>query len=237
MVGQANPAGFLLANFGLLLPLAVAVLVRPPRERAAEARLVLGAAFVLFCALFFVMLAPWEWDNTKALVWCVLLMLGPLPAWLASLPLGLRSALAVLLLAPGVPAALGGFLASRPLVVFEEQEKEAVCTAVEALAPSARVATAQTFNHPVALCGRALVAGYPGHLWSHGLDAQPVEDALRRIMLGTPGWPADAKALGVGYVFWGSREERQFEGSTRPWARAEARVFEGPVGGLYRLPD
>jgi hypothetical protein len=235
MMDPANPGGFLLVNFGFLLPLAIVVLLWPPHEAAAEARLVVTTALVLLVALFFVMLAPWEWDNTKALVWCVLLLPGPLPAFLASRPLRLRVPLVLLLLAPGVPAALGGFIASRPLPVLDESEKEEVCAAVAALPPSARVATAQTFNHPVALCGRAVVAGYAGHLWSHGLDARPVEIALRRLMLGAPGWEADAKALGASHVFWGSREARDFEGSTRPWARPEARLHQGPAGSLFRL--
>ena len=134
------------------------------------------------------MLAPWEWDNTKAFLWCVLLMLGPLSAWMDERPRVLCIGLGALLLLPGVPAAVGGFVASKPLDIFDEAEREAVCAALREVPADDRVATVQTFDHPVGLCGRALVAGYAGHLWSHGLRAGPVVDRLGRIMNGEEGW-------------------------------------------------
>ena len=206
MIGAENPLLFLLENFGLLVPLAVAALLRPLPDRKGEERLQLGTGLALFVALFFVMLAPWEWDNTKAFVWAVLLMFGPLPAWLEARATALRTAMVALLLLPGVPAALGGFLASRPLVVFDRAEKDEVCAAIRSVPITARVATAQAFDHPVGLCGRAIVAGYAGHLWSHGLSARPVEERLARLMNGEPGWEEAAR---------GPRRELRLLGSPR----------------------
>jgi len=237
MIGAENPLLFLLENFGLLVPLAVVALLRPLPDGKAETRPQLAAGLALFVALFFLMLAPWEWDNTKAFVWAVLLMLGPLPAWLEARPLALRTAIVTLLLLPGVPAALGGFLASRPLVVFDRVEKEEVCAAIRSVPMTARVATAQAFDHPVGLCGRAIVAGYAGHLWSHGLRARPVEERLARLMNGEPGWEEAALDLGASHVFWGRREVRAFPGSRRPWARDGALVWKGGSGELYRLSE
>ena len=237
MIGAENPLLFLLENFGLLVPLAVAALIRPRPDRKVEDRLQLGAGLALFVALFFLMLAPWEWDNTKAFVWAVLLMLGPLPAWLEARPPALRTAIVALLLLPGVPAALGGFLASQPLAVFDRAEKDEVCAAIRSVPITARVATAQAFDHPVGLCGRAIVAGYAGHLWSHGLSARPVEERLARLMKGEPGWEEEARDLGASHVFWGRREARAFPESRRPWARDAALVWKGGSGELYRLPE
>ena len=73
------------------------------------------------------------------------------------------------------------------------------------------------FNHPVALCGQAIVAGYAGHLWSHGLDARAVQQGLERLMRGEAGWREDARALRASHVFWGSREQQEFPDSTQPW--------------------
>ena len=93
----------------------------------------------------------------------------------------------------------------------------------------------QTFNHPVALCGHALVAGYGGHLWSHGIHAKTVEERLGRLMRGEPGWEEWARQLGARYVFWGVEEERAYPGSLQPWAVGPA-VAEGAWGRLYALP-
>lgn len=237
MMGSENPLRFLLLNFGLLPPLAVAMLLRPPRGDTTVARFTLAPALGLFVGLFFVVLAPWEWDNTKAFVWCILLMVGPLSAWLAEKTRVWRVGLVALLLLPGAPAALGGLLASTPLVVYEEAERASVCAALRDLPADTRVATVQTFNHPVGLCGRALVAGYPGHLWSHGLRADDVQNRLGRIMSGEPDWQADARALGVRYVFWGPRERRAFPFSSRPWAEGKEPRAHTAYGDLWALSD
>ena len=237
MIGGDNALAFLLLNFGFLPPLAIAMLLWPPRKDAVAARFTLAPALGLFAALFFVMLAPWEWDNTKAFVWCVLLMLGPLSAWLAEKPLAWRVGLGALVLLPGVPSAVGGLLAAKPLEVFEEAEVASVCAALRAIPADAGVATAQTFNHPVGLCGHALVSGYPGHLWSHGLRAEPVEERLGRLMKGKPGWQADAHALRARYLFWGPREARAFPFSMWSWGERARLVAQTPYGEIFTLDD
>ena len=98
------------------------------------------------------------------------------------------------------------------------------------------MATAQTFNHPVALCGREVVAGYAGHLWSHGLDSAAVEAGLARLMRGEPAWRDEARRLGAAYLFWGAREAAAFPGSRRPWeSEGKPPVASGRWGVLYRL--
>ena len=100
-----------------------------------------------------------------------------------------------------------------------------VCEALAPLADEAR-RHAQTFNHPVALCGRPIVAGYAGHLWSHGLDSAMAEARLKHLMQGRAGWQDDARALGASHLFWGAREASAFPGSTPPLGepRAAGRV-------------
>jgi hypothetical protein len=95
----------------------------------------------------------------------------------------------------------------------------------------------QTFNHPVALCGQSLVAGYGGHLWSHGIQYRPVEERLRGLMMGEPDWRERAKSLGAAYLFWGPREESEFAGSRRPWEQAApaTTLTRGGWGSLYDL--
>jgi hypothetical protein len=79
------------------------------------------------------------------------------------------------------------------------------------------------------------VAGYAGHLWSHGLDATAVVGRLERLMRGKPGWRDEARALGASHVYWGPREQRAFPDSTEPWRDAAQRVDAGAWGALYRL--
>jgi hypothetical protein len=235
-IGAQNPAVFLLLNFGLFLPLALAALVVGVRERRREDLLVLGPALAVFAALFLVRLAPWEWDNTKVMLWCYVAALPPIGALvLARVAVPWRAALVVGLLFSGAVSVLGASLGRGPrLEVLVWPEYEGVCRALETV-ETARVATAPTFNHPVALCGRPVVAGYAGHLWSHGLDGAAVTRRLGTLMRGEPGWREEARALGASHVFWGPREQQAFGSSAQPWRDSGERVAAGPWGALYRL--
>ncbi len=236
VIGDENPLVFLLRNFGLWLPLALWALVVAARSRRQEDLLALVPSLGLFVLLFFVRLAPWAWDNTKVMLWCYLALLPSLYSLVvARLPRVPRTALVVILLAPGLESLLWASFGRLPrLEVLDRAEYEAVCGALAPLATT-RVATAQTFNHPVALCGRPIVAGYPGHLWSHGLDSAVKEARLSRLLRGDPGWEEDARALGASHLFWGAREAQAFPGSGRPWEGLGAPVASGSWGALYRL--
>jgi hypothetical protein len=237
MIGGEGPLVFLLLNFGLFLPLALVALVRAARRRDREALLVLCPALGVLAALFLVRLAPWEWDNTKVMLWCYVAAL-PIVASHAVFPLrplARAVVLAGLFFSGAVSVVAASVGEGGDLLVLDEEEHRAVCGAVAAVSPDERVATAQTHNHPAALCGQPLVAGYSGHLWSHGLDSKPVEQSLARLMRGEGDWRAEARRLGARYLFWGPREAAAFATSTRPWESAGPPVASGPWGALYRI--
>jgi hypothetical protein len=235
VMGAQNPLAFLAQNFGSFLPLAAWAAFEAWRTRRLEARLLVGPGLAFFVLLFFVMLAPWDWDNTKLMLWCYVLLLPPMGDLLARLSRPLRAGALVFLLYSGVAAVASACWGARAARVASVAEQAAVCSALQSLPPGERIATVQTFNHPVALCGHALVAGYGGHLWSHGIHAKPVEERLGRLMRGEPGWEDWARQLEARYVFWGAEEERAYPGSLQPWAVGPA-VAEGAWGRLYALP-
>ena len=236
VMADEHPAIFLAKNFGFWLPLAAAALVEGVRARRREALLLLVPSLSLFALLFFVRLAPWAWDNTKVMLWCLVAMLPALDGLvIARVRPALRAASLALLFASGVASVLWACAGRLPrLELLNLAEYVGVCEALSRM-PTTRVATYPTFNHPVALCGRPLVAGYAGHLWSHGLDSSRVEAGLKRLMLGEPGWRQDADALGASHVFWGAREASAFPGSARPWESLGPPAASGTWGALYRL--
>jgi len=236
-IGTQNPLWFLLLNFGLFLPLAVAALVLAWAQRRREELLILVPALGLFSLLFVVRVAPWEWDNTKVLLWCYVLALPPIGSLvLARLSAVWRVAAVVGLLFSGAVSVAGAAVWRGPrLEVLNVSEYEAVCRELGSIGIEERVATAPTFNHPVALCGHPLVAGYPGHLWSHGLDAARVQKGLDGLLLGVPEWRGEARALDARWLFWGPREQAAYAASRRPWEAAGPPVASGPWGALYRV--
>lgn len=232
--GGRNPFWFWFTNTGLLLPLLGIALWRLRRERLAR----FYAPFLLLLLVPNALkLSPWIWDNIKFLFF-----------WhLASIPL-----VAGLLLScwrrgrPGRIASLllaGSLLTSGSLdvwrvasrqIALEVFDAEAVALAVGPLRGTPRgslILHTPTYNSPVYLSGRRSLLGYPGHIWSQGLDAGSREEEIRRIYSGG----ADAAALlahhGVDYVLVGPQE--------REWTNVNdeflSRYTPVATSGAYRL--
>ena len=120
-------------NFGLFLPLALAALVLAARERRREELLVIGPALAVFGALFLVRLAPWEWDNTKVLLWCYVAALPAIGSLvLARVGAAWRAALVFGLFFSGAVSVLGASIGRGPrLEVLNLAEYDGVCRALD----------------------------------------------------------------------------------------------------------
>ncbi len=77
--------------------------------------------------------------------------------------------------------------------------------------------------------------GFPGHLWSHGLNYRPVEVKMTDLMNSETGWQDLAKELGVDYLFWGPFEAANYPDSQKEWEKNCPVVAEGPWGRIYDL--
>jgi hypothetical protein len=182
-------------------------------------------------------LAPWIWDNIKILVYWFIASVPLVALLLARLAQGRwwRQAVAALLF---LSLTLAGGLdlwrvASRSIEagVFDHGGVQFAAVVARVTPAKALILHAPTFNHPVILSGRRSFMGYPGHVWSHGLDGGPREADIKRMFAGG----ADATALltryGIDYVVVGPAEADQL-----PVNRAffERYPLAGDAGG-YRL--
>jgi uncharacterized membrane protein len=64
----------------------------------------------------------------------------------------------------------------------------------------ATILHAPIHNTPVFLTGRRSLMGYPGHIWTHGLDFGPRETDIRKIYAGSPEATGLLAKYGVDYV-------------------------------------
>ncbi len=238
---------FWLPNFGLWVPLAM-VLVglvgwriwktgwrwgdRPP----ADVAFVLPAV-VIFGIGYFFKTAPWEWDNLKLMVWGYFLILPFL--WsdmLGRWAFPERAAICIALFGSGFVTLLGGLAAGHPgFGLIERARLDNAGAAMRPLPLEARFAAYPTFNCPVLLQGRKVVAGYPGHLWTEGFDYGEVNNRLTALMNGAANWRETAQGLGVRYIFWGQDEKTNYQSSTRPWEATAFLVASGEWGAIYDL--
>ena len=238
---------FWFVNFGVFIPLALWLLgtciwrakesKEPFRWQNHPGLAFLVPAVLIFLFACLVKTAPWEWDNIKLIIWAYLIILPVL--WselLARLAFPIRAGICVALFFSGFVSLFGGLQGKETgYEIADRAELDVVAAVVRRLPANARFATYPTYNHPVLLQGRNVVLGYPGHLWTQGVDYMPAEAKLRSVMNGEPGWRENARHLRARYLFWGREEKKNYQGSLRPWEREAQLVATGTWGSLYDL--
>jgi len=188
-------------NFGILLVMTPFFFWKAIARGNPESRAFGGVSMGVFTLCFLVAFAPWEWDNTKLLIWAWLvaapmiwsLVLKPLP----SIP---RATLCVLLFFSGAVSLVGGLDRRHGYDLASREELAATRIAFRDVPALDRIAVEPRFNHPVILLGRPVVCGYEGHLWSHGLDYREKLAKLRQVLALEAGWIEAAKEIGAKWV-------------------------------------
>jgi hypothetical protein len=234
-----NPVWFWLKNTGLFIPLILAALLWLGEKRLVSRPLLLFYLPFTLCFIVpnLVKMAPWVWDNIKILFYW----------WLASAPIvalllarlwrqrGLPRAVAVVLF---VSVTLAGAADVATIVlrdakygVFDRPGIEFAEIVKRETSPQDRIVHAPVHNHPVFLTGRRSLMGYPGHIWTHGLDYRQREAEISRIYAGT----AEASELltknDVEYAVVGPHERNQGSVNDQFFSRY---TQVGETGG-YRL--
>lgn len=214
--GQENPIVFWLKNTGLFIPLTIAALVWRRDNRALVPRKLL--IFFLPFTLCFIIpnvlkMAPWIWDNIKVLFYW----------WLASAPLvalllarlwrqgGVKRALALSLFAcvtlAGALDVAAIVLRSNEYGIFTAPGVQFAELIKRETAPQSVVIHAPVHNHPVFLTGRRSLMGYPGHVWTHGLEFAARESEIKRVYAGAPDAVPILRKYGVDYAVVGPLED------------------------------
>jgi hypothetical protein len=212
--GDHNVLWFWFVNAGpFLLTLMVALLWRRA-DLGLPPRLVKFYLPFIFCFIVpnLIKLAPWVWDNIKVLfLWYIAstpLVAAFLAKWWAK-----RSRwrwLAPLVFASMV---LAGSLDVWRVISGTTELREfdapgiTIAKAIsEQAAPRALVLHAPTYNSPVFLTGRRSLLGYPGWIWSRGLDYFQRNLDIESIYSGGPGAGALLHQYGIDYVLVGPEE-------------------------------
>ncbi len=196
-------------------------------------------ALLIFLLCCFVKFAPWEWDNTKIMIWSYLVVLPVL--WthlLAGWRRELRFVACAFLFFSGFVSLMGGIApVHRGYHLALRSNLDAIDSALLALPRTACFGAAPNYNHPLLLLGRELAMGYEGHAWSHGYDYLTRREQLADLMNGADNWREIAQLLKVRYIFWGPDEETDYPESEQPWRKSAALVAEGTWGRVYDLSN
>jgi hypothetical protein len=238
--GEENAVWFWFKNTGLFIPITVAAILWRKEEGPLVPRKLL-IFFLPFTLCFIVpnilKMAPWIWDNIKVLFYW----------WVASAPLvalllarlwrqgGPQRALALALF---VCVTLAGALDVTAIVLRSNQYGVFDASGISfaelikrETPPRAVVIHAPVHNHPVFLTGRRSLMGYPGHVWTHGLEFAQRESEIRRVYAGAPDANAILRKYGVAYVVVGPLERNIMAVNDQFFSKFQ---IVGEVGG-YRL--
>jgi hypothetical protein len=213
--GTENVFLFWIKNTGFFIPLLVAAAIWHWREKLAPPRVIYFCIPFTLCFVFpnFFRLAPWVWDNIKVLTYW----------WIASSPLvaillarlwrakgALRVVGIILLISQTGAGALDVWRAASGSVERQTFDQDAVAFAEQikrVTAPGSLILHAPTYNDPVYLTGRRSFMGYPGHLWSHGIDYGNREAQLKTLYTAAPEAAGLIEKLSIEYVVVGPLEK------------------------------
>jgi hypothetical protein len=202
---------------------------------------------LFFIAGLFIMLAPWEWDNIKILIWPWILGFGLVGRRLSARLEARTNWLWQIIFVFGLVVA---FFPGVQIIAEswkDPQNKSAVVWRLDQLAQAEAVlmkishkaifAAAPSPNHPLAYFGKIRVMGYPGHLWSHGIDYSKTEIQLDEFMNGSPNWIESAKALKLTHVYWGPEEKLKWGKNARIWQSRLALVARSGEHEVYEFKE
>lgn len=238
--GKEDAFAFWFKNTGLFIPLTLAAIFwRSKKEFFVPRRVLLFLAPFSLCFIIpnALKMAPWIWDNIKVLFYW----------WLAAAPLvaillarlwrqgGFQKALAAVLFACVVTAGALDVAAivirSSRYQVFDSAGVRFAEVVKQNTSPRSLVMHAPVHNHPVFLTGRRSLMGYPGHIWTHGLDYVQRESEIKRIYAGAPEAAALLQKYKIEYVVISPLERNIMIVNAEFFAKFE---FVGDAGE-YRL--
>ena len=236
--GNYNAVWFWFANTGFFIPLLLLALAR--HDCAFPRRLLLFYAPFSLCFLIpnLVRVAPWDWDNIKVLFsWYIAsapLVAALLADWLKQTP-------ARRWLAAGLLFAMlfsGGLDILRVLTgASEQREFDAMAVRladrVSTLTPPrALILHAPTYNSPVFLTGRRSLLGYPGWIWSRGLDYSGREADIKTIYSGGQNAEQLLRQYHIEYVLMGPEELASLPVNEQFWSNYR-KVLQGAGYRVY----
>jgi len=206
--GNENLFWFWLKNTGLFIPLLLIALLWKREDYLVSRKLLL---FYLPFTLCFIIpnvlkLAPWIWDNIKVLFYW----------WIASAPIVAlvlarlwegnawkRALAAILFVVLTLAGGLDVFALLTQQGEYQEFDRDGVTFAEmikQQTPPRSTVLHAPIHNTPVFLTGRRSIIGYPGHIWTHGIDFGPRESDVKKIYSGSLDAADLLSKYGVDYV-------------------------------------
>ncbi len=243
IAGYDVPVWFWIKNTGLFWPLLLLALLSPLALRG-RARLLIAPFLLVFLVANLIKFQPWEWDNSKLLVFWYMasgVAVGAMLTRIWRMPVAGPVVVSVAwlsLVASGVLSLLQYLPPQGPAYVWFSGEEVSMAASVRLLTPARAVfVTGEEPNNPIAdLAGRSVLISYPGWLWSYGINYAQREADLAVIYHG--GAPALAllHQEHVSYVVIGPSERASLNPNTGYFSANFKLVLQTPNYLIFAVP-
>lgn len=210
---------YLWENFGLFFPLLIAAIIyfgikknEFYRNKDFVFGLIFGAIF-LFIVINIIKFQPWDYDNGK--IFGYFFLLGAViivyffEQWKFRFAKFIIIIFGFFMISVGLIDAFSRSSCAEPPLyeIFGAKEQKAAAWIIKNTLSSDVILTGISHLNPVnSLAGRPVLMGYPGWLWSHGIDYAAREKDILEMYRGGDKTKDLLKKYGVSYVFIGSSE-------------------------------
>lgn len=198
---------------------------------------------VIFVIGNLILFQPYDWDNSKILVWSYLMLSIPASAYLAKLwqkNIVLKT-VAVLLF---ISMTASGFLDLWRISRTEKHASLMWSNSELALAEqfrgtskaTERVLAADKHNHWVsAQAGRQILLGYKGWMWTYGINYGQTERDMRKMFSGASDSERLLKKYNIDYVVIGPEELRNYHANERYFRSNYKKILENTRYRIYSI--
>jgi hypothetical protein len=243
MSGSDFPVWFWIKNTGAFWPLLLLALLSP-LALSGRARLVIAPFSLVFLIANLIKFQPWDWDNSKLLVFWYLASGVAVGAILIRLwrmtPAGALAAVVlwVSLVAAGVLSLMQFLPPQGPAYVWFSAEDIQIANEVRnGTAPKAVFVTGEQPNNPIAdLAGRSVLMSYPGWLWSYGINYAQREADLGTIYSGGTQTLALLRHYHIDYVVIGPSERATLHPNLDYFSSNFRLALHTPNYQIYAVP-
>lgn len=199
---------------------------------------------LVFIAANLFLFQAYDWDNSKLLTWVYLVFSAPaglLITKLFSQPTP-RQIIGLILF---ITTIFSGSLDiirvtnySRRSIPMLSTEEINLSNWINQHTPTESIwLTASNHNHPVpVLTGRQIIMGYPGWLWSYGIDYSTTQSRIQSIFQGTPEATYWINYFSIDYVVIGPHETSQFQPNLDFFSSTGRLDYQSPQYSVYYFP-
>jgi hypothetical protein len=172
-------------NLGPWIVAVIAALIVFFRQKKWNSLMPTALAFTLFFIFSHVILAPWDWDNIKLIIWCYIFAIMTISDFIWNDREKGVKALVFLCFIPGLMI----FLHSLPIYNHgvqwvSERELNKAQVLLRNQNVNEGILITPAYEHPALLLGHKLYMGYTGHVWSHGYDFVERERIVNQVYEG-----------------------------------------------------